>query len=63
MKAIVDDDACIGCGLCPDICPEVFRLNDENVAEVTVDPVPPEFAAAARESSDSCPVDAIRIED
>ena len=29
MKARVDKDTCIGCGLCPSICPEVFELTDE----------------------------------
>ena len=29
MKATVDKDTCIGCGLCPEICPEVFALNEE----------------------------------
>jgi ferredoxin len=62
MKATVDADACIGCGLCPDICPEVFKLNDENVAEVIADPVAPESAGAAQEACDSCPVNAITIE-
>jgi ferredoxin len=27
MKAIVDKDLCIGCGLCVDVCPEVFEMN------------------------------------
>lgn len=26
-KVIVDQDECIGCGTCQDICPEVFKLN------------------------------------
>ena len=25
MHAEVDKDTCIGCGACPDICPEVFK--------------------------------------
>ena len=31
MKAIVDKDTCIGCGLCPSICPEVFDMDDDIV--------------------------------
>ncbi|EGT5236377.1 ferredoxin, partial [Clostridioides difficile] len=26
MKANVNQDTCIGCGLCPSICPEVFDM-------------------------------------
>jgi ferredoxin len=25
----IDEDECIGCGSCRDICPEVFKLNEE----------------------------------
>ncbi|MBU3804700.1 MAG: ferredoxin, partial [Candidatus Cellulosilyticum pullistercoris] len=29
MKAFVDKDTCIGCGLCPSICPDVFAMDDD----------------------------------
>jgi ferredoxin len=28
-KVFIDQDECIGCGSCRDICPEVFELNEE----------------------------------
>lgn len=31
---IIDQDECISCGACVDTCPEVFRMNDDNLAEV-----------------------------
>ena len=31
---VVDHGECVGCGNCEEICPEVFRLNDDSVAEV-----------------------------
>ena len=62
MRATVDADACTGCGLCPDICPEVFELNDDGIAEVKVDSVPSEAADSAREAAESCPVEAISLE-
>jgi ferredoxin len=27
-KVIIDQEECIGCGSCQDICPEVFKLNE-----------------------------------
>ena len=29
MKAMVNKDTCTGCGICVDICPEVFEIGDE----------------------------------
>ena len=46
MKAVVDD-TCVACGLCPEICPEVFKLEGQ-IAEVIVDVVLPGAEGAAR---------------
>jgi ferredoxin len=62
MKAIVDQDACIGCGLCPDLCPEVFEMTGDK-ATVKTDTVPPEAEASCRNAMESCPVDAISIKE
>ncbi|MBP1760449.1 MAG: ferredoxin [Firmicutes bacterium] len=61
MKASVDEN-CIGCGACPSICPEVFRMNDEGLAEAYVNPVPSTAEESAQEAADGCPVDAIHID-
>ena len=29
MKTTVDKDLCLGCGLCVDICPEVFQMEED----------------------------------
>ncbi len=61
MKANVDQETCIGCGLCADICPAVFEMNDDDIAVVKVDSVPADAEDACREAAESCPVDAIAI--
>ena len=63
MKAVVDAETCIGCGLCEESCPAVFKMNDEDVAEVIVNPVPAPQEESCREAAEACPVDAIAIED
>ena len=61
MKAVVDKDECISCELCPDICPEVFRMENDGKAVAYVDTVPAEAEATAQSAADSCPTSAIRI--
>ncbi|ATD55606.1 ferredoxin [Clostridium chauvoei] len=60
MKAFVDGDICISCGLCEGTCSEVFSL-DTGVA------VASEVSEGAedlvREACDGCPVQAISIEE
>jgi ferredoxin len=61
MKAKVDQDTCIGCALCPQICPEVFEMKEDK-AVVIADPVPPAVEESAKSAADQCPVTAITIE-
>jgi ferredoxin len=63
MKAFVDPDTCLGCGICETIAPMVFKLELEPYAKVIVDIVPPDEEANVREAMDSCPEQAISIEE
>lgn len=62
MKAKLDRDGCISCGLCALTCPEVFRMADDGVAEAYVEDVPPEAGETAEEARDNCPVSVIDVE-
>lgn len=57
----VDQDACISCGLCVDTAPEVFRLTDDNLAEVYDPAGAPE--QKIQEAIDGCPVNCIYWQD
>ena len=56
-QVYVDQQVCIGCGLCVSIVPEMFRLNDAGVSEVY------DQEAGEKEmiqqAIDSCPVNCI----
>lgn len=53
MKANVDKDTCIGCGLCPTIAPEVFDMDDDGKAHTIVEEVPENSKEAAKEAEGS----------
>jgi ferredoxin len=63
MKATVDQDGCISCGVCVSVCPEVFSFNDNDVSEAIDGDIPSENVDAAQEARDSCPVSVISITD
>lgn len=63
MRARVDKDLCAGCAVCTEVCPEVFELDENDIAVVKLDPVPPEHQEACRDAADQCPADAIEIEE
>lgn len=60
MKARVDQDTCIGCGLCVEMCPDVFEMDDD-LAKVHADPVPVGAEDDCRKAAEGCPVEAIVI--
>jgi ferredoxin len=54
-KLKVNADACIGCGLCVNMAPDAFALNDEGKSEAIAEMED----SAADEVVASCPVGAI----
>ncbi|MFP4697226.1 MAG: ferredoxin [Eubacteriales bacterium] len=62
MKAYVDKDLCIGCELCPGICPEIYSMEDDGLAIAKDIEIPEEIEETAQEAAESCPVDAIKVE-
>ena len=58
-KKLTVADNCIGCGVCAGICPEVFELNADGVAENILGEIPETLEDSASEAATSCPVGAI----
>lgn len=62
MKAYVDKETCIGCELCPEICPEIFFMEDDGLANAEDIEISDDLLDSAKEAEESCPVDAITVE-
>lgn len=60
MKVRITEE-CISCGLCVDICPEVFEMGDQ-LAQVKKDSKPEDNEEKVRQASEECPVSAIIVE-
>ena len=63
MKVEVNKEACIGCGACQMIAPEVFELNDDGLSEVTVEEVDKDLKDKVKSAAESCPTSAIEVKE
>jgi len=59
MKMTVDQETCIGCGLCATIAPMVFEMNDDGKAQAGM--ISEEQEQNALDALEQCPVEAIHI--
>ncbi|MBU2701779.1 ferredoxin [Sporomusaceae bacterium BoRhaA] len=62
MKGFVDKDACIGCGLCPGVCPEIFEMDDDGKAKALDKKITDDLVESAKDAEMQCPVNAIKVE-
>ncbi len=61
MKATVDKELCIGCGICESICPKVFVMDGDGKASVKAQLLTPELKECAEDAQEQCPVSAISV--
>lgn len=59
MRVEVDQELCISCGTCIDLCPDVFKWNDEDKATGIAGEMPAAMEEQVREAIESCPTEAI----
>lgn len=65
--ALVEQDTCIGCGICEGIAPAVIRLDEEGLAYVTVGEnrgavaLQEEDVDSILEAVESCPTDSLKV--
>ena len=58
MKILIDEDKCIGCGTCENICSKCFKMEGSLAVVIKSDC----DDCDVEEVAQSCPVDAIKIE-
>ena len=61
MKIVADRSRCEGHGLCEDIAPEVYELDDDAIVVPRYESVPPELERKAEAGARVCPVAALRV--
>ena len=54
MKASVNRDTCIGCGVCEEKSPGVFKVDCDNIAIVKVEEIPNDLEVSAINARDDC---------
>lgn len=62
MKAVVDSDTCVACGLCPSVCPDVFSFGDDGKAHAVSGDVSA-HSSEVKDAEAGCPVSAISTSD
>lgn len=61
IKNVIIEEGCTACGLCEEICPEVFEMPDE--AQVIKGADFSKHEDNIKEAADSCPVEIIKYEE
>jgi len=60
-KVTVDQETCIGCGNCQDVCPDVFIVEDDEKSHLKKGA--PLDKECIEEAAQNCPVNAITVQD
>ena len=63
MKIVVNWDRCDGNGICAQLAPEVFQLNDRDEMTVLIERPGPELLPRASEAVRRCPKLALKLVD
>ncbi len=61
MKIVVDYDLCEANAVCMDVCPECFRVEDDDTLTILVERPPESLRKKVEEAVRLCPRQAIRL--
>ena len=60
MKAVVNQETCIGCGLCAQVAPDVYEMQGDKAVAKTEE-IAEDKQEQAKDGADQCPVNAIEV--
>jgi len=63
IKKVWIEEGCIADGICNDLCPEVFGLDDDGEAFVEKDAKFDENVQGIKDAANECPVEIIKFEE
>lgn len=63
MKVVVDFDLCESNAVCMDVCPEVFKVDDNDELQILMEEPPADLRSKVEEAVRLCPRQAISIEE
>jgi ferredoxin len=63
MKVTIDHVRCAGTGMCESFAPEVFEVQADGSLVLLTDEPPEGMSRAVRAAAESCPVEAITVEE
>ncbi|WP_417622411.1 ferredoxin [Parasphingorhabdus sp.] len=61
FKVEINKPACCGYGVCAEICPEVYKLDENGMVYVDDPLVPAGLVETAREGAEACPQAALKL--
>lgn len=63
LRVTADRSRCCGYGLCAQLCPEVYQLDENGLVVLATDTVPEGLEETAREGAAACPAEALAVEE
>jgi ferredoxin len=61
FKVVINKPACCGYGVCAEICPDVYKLDENGMVYVEDEFVPGGMEELAKEGADACPQSALKL--